>query len=653
MAAFSKQTVVAFPEKWNIFEKKINMRKIIPVILILLNVRLVAQEKKEIIVKTEVKAVTIFTKAAQPTRKKTVELPAGKSLVKFTDLSPYIDEKSIQIKTSNEVIVLSVNYQLNYIDTTQKAQNVQDLRTKLEAVESKLFLESTNLEVIKEELEFLKDNRVIGGKNQELSLANLKQTADYYHERITALKMREIEVNKNIGILTKQKDGWVNQITQDGVSKTTPQGEVVVKVDAKTPVACEFELQYVVNNAGWYPTYDIRSRTIEEPVELTYKANIHQNTKENWKNVQIRLSSSDPNLGSVAPELKTYFLDYYTAPPTYSNISYISGKVYDMVTGESIPGATVLIEGTTIATSTNMQGEFYLTITPDAKTVVISAIGYENQKRGISGSSMDISMQESSTRLEEVEVVAYGISKEKKSLGYSTQSIAGKVAGVSSNSALASKKKTIAPVEQIENQTSIDFDVKTPYTINSDNKNITVDMDVYALTTTYEYYCVPKIDKDAFLIANVLDWEKYNLLAGEANIFFENTFVGKSILDIRHVSDTLKISLGRDRNIVVKREKIKDYTTRQFIGAKKEETKAWHIAVKNNKKQTVNMLVYDQVPVSTNEEIEVTTETASGGDLNKESGEVKWKFKLDPLAKKEMTLKYKVKYPKEKILTVE
>lgn len=628
------------------------MRKIIPLILVSLSCTVAAQDKKEISVKTEVKAVTIFTKSAQPTRKKTVELPAGKSTVKFTELSPYIDEKSIQVKTNNEVIVLSVNRQLNYTDSTFKRKNTQDLRQKLEGVESKLHLENTNLEVIQEEFAFLKDNRILGGKNQEVSLVNLKQAADYYHDRITALKMKEIEIDKNIKTLTEQKDMLSDQIKEEGSQPlSTPRGEIVVLVDTKVATSCEFELQYVVENAGWYPTYDIRAKTIEDPVELTYKANIRQNTKEDWKNVQIRLSSSDPNVGSVAPELKTYYLDYYVVAPTYSQVNQVRGTVYDINTHETLPGVTVMVEGTTIATVTNIDGQFYLTLPPDAKRLVISTIGYETQYQRITGPTMNVNMHVDSKRLEEVVVTSEAYSR-----GYATQelnSVQGKVAGVAIKSPPPKASKIVAPVEQVENQTSIDFDIKTPYTINSDNKNITVDMEVYTLSTTYDYYCVPKIDKDAFLIANILDWEKYNLLAGEANIFFENTFVGKSILDIRHVSDTLKLSLGRDKNIVVKREKIKDYTTRQFIGGKKEETKAWQISVKNNKKQAVNMLVYDQVPVSTNEEIEVTTETTSGGDLNKETGEVKWKYKLESLGKKEMTLKYKVKYPKERSLTIE
>ena len=155
------------------------MKRIVLSLLVLLNLNSIAQEKKDIIVKTEAKAVTVFMKSAQITRKKVVELPAGKSTVKFTELSPYIDEKSIQVKVGDNVVVLSVGKQLNFIDSASKWKNLGELRTKLRALQDKISLETTKKEIIEEEYTFLKDNRILGGKNQEVKLANLKQAADY------------------------------------------------------------------------------------------------------------------------------------------------------------------------------------------------------------------------------------------------------------------------------------------------------------------------------------------------------------------------------------------------------------------------------------------------------------------------------------------
>ena len=75
--------------------------------------------------------------------------------------------------------------------------------------------------------------------------------------------------------------------------------------------------------------------------------------------------------------------------------------------------------------------------------------------------------------------------------------------------------------------------------------------------------------------------------------------------------------------------------------------------MKNNKNQEINIIVLDQVPVSTAEDIEVNVLNISGAKHNLETGEIKWEFVLKPVDKKELELKYSVKYPKYKTLIIE
>ena len=105
-------------------------------------------------------------------------------------------------------------------------------------------------------------------------------------------------------------------------------------------------------------------------------------------------------------------------------------------------------------------------------------------------------------------------------------------------------------------------------------------------------------------------------------------------MDVRYASDTLEISLGRDRQVSVNREKVKDYTDKQFIGNKKEETRAYKISVKNNKSQNINMIILDQVPVSTNDEIQVSIQEKSKAKIDEKTGEIKWEFTLEPATNK-------------------
>ncbi|MBT8283658.1 MAG: DUF4139 domain-containing protein, partial [Muriicola sp.] len=192
-----------------------------------------------------------------------------------------------------------------------------------------------------------------------------------------------------------------------------------------------------------------------------------------------------------------------------------------------------------------------------------------------------------------------------------------------------------------------------PYTVNSDNKTYTVTMADYALPATYQYYSIPKIEKEAYLISSIKDWEKYNLLEGEANIFFENTFVGKTVLDVRYATDTLDISLGKDKSVSVNREKITDFSSKKFVGTRKEESRAWKITVKNNKSQPISMLLLDQVPVSVRDEIKVEIDELSGGKHDAQTGEIKWELRLNSKEEKVFTLKYMVKYPRNRNLVIE
>ena len=608
------------------------------------------QEVTEKEIKTEVNEVTVFIDKAQITRKKTVELMPGISILRFVNLSPFIDAKSVQVKADGDVTVLAVNHQQNFIDKLEKSEEVKGIELRLNDINAKINLEETYLSILKEEMTFLNDNRIIGGKNNEMNISALKEISEFYSTKLTALKLKEIERNKTIDSLNKQKNELQNQLNTLTSKKEFASGEILVKVQTKLKSNPKFELSYIVDNAGWYPTYDIRVKTINDPVEIVYKANIRQDTKVDWKNVKLNFSSSNPNLSGVAPELKTYFLDYYSLPPVYNKlINSVSGQVLDQ-DNQPLVGVSVKVPETTIGTITDMNGNYSIKLPNNAGYLSFAYIGCKTQTLPVTSSVINAKMVDDKSLLEEVVVIGYGVNKDAD---FSDQ-LQGRVAGVSVNKTKSRDVESIAvPFEKKENQTSINFQISTPYSVNSDNKNYSVDMVVYQVPAFFQYYSIPKIEKEAYLIANITDWEKYNLLEGEANIFFEETFVGKSLLDVRSSSDTLQLSLGKDKNVIVHREKEKDFETRQFIGSKKEESKSWKTTIKNNKNQTINIVVLDQVPVSKLDEIEVNIQNTSGGKLNKESGEVKWMFSLKPMEKKEFDLKYSVKYPKSRSLIIE
>ncbi len=631
------------------------MKTIILLSLCLFFFGVFAQELPVKEINTEVNEVTVFPEGAQIISQKSIDLTTGVSVLKFTNLSPFIDVKSIQVKANGELTILSINHQPNFISKLEKSKEITDLELKLEALNEKVNLENTHLSILKEQIAFLQANREIGGRSQELSITKLKEAADFYGNQLTLLKMKEIERNNSLRQINKEREGIMNQLNTLSSKKEFPNGEVLVKVDVKKNARVPFELSYVVGNAGWFPSYDIRAKNINEPVELIYKANVRQDTKMDWTNVKLRFSSTDPRASGIAPELNTYYLNYNTLPPVYNRlVSSVTGRVIDQ-NQQALPGVSIMVQGTSIGTVSDANGNFSITLPNQSSFLTFSFIGCKAKTLPVTSKNMLVMMEEDQLNLDEAVVVGYGV-QQKRNLVGAVSVMQGKVSGVAVDKEdirIRGTNSAPIPLMAVEKPTSVNFEIKTPYTIKSDNKSYTVDMEAYQLPAGFQYYSVPKIDKTAFLIANITDWEKYNLLEGEANIFFEEAYVGKTLLDTRSATDTLQISLGQDKNVIVSREKAKEFTTKQFIGNKKEESKSWKLSVRNNKNQSINMILLDQVPVSTMEEIEVSVQNISGGKQDPETGEIKWEFTLDSKAKKEFGLDYSVKYPKNKHLIVE
>jgi uncharacterized protein (TIGR02231 family) len=192
----------------------------------------------------------------------------------------------------------------------------------------------------------------------------------------------------------------------------------------------------------------------------------------------------------------------------------------------------------------------------------------------------------------------------------------------------------------------VEIQVAEPYSIKTNGERTLVDLKTYEIPASYRYTAIPKLDKDAFLLAEMADWSQYSLLEGESNLYFEDGFVGRSILNPAALQDTLQISMGRDRSLVMQREKVNQFSKKRTIGSNITESRGYEITLKNNKSQAVTLQVKDQIPVSVNSAIEVTTGELSGGVVDPITGIVTWEITIAPGGQQKLTLRYEVKYPK-------
>ncbi len=196
-----------------------------------------------------------------------------------------------------------------------------------------------------------------------------------------------------------------------------------------------------------------------------------------------------------------------------------------------------------------------------------------------------------------------------------------------------------------------EFAISIPYSIPTNGKSYMVEVQKYEITPSYKYFVAPRYDIDAFLLAQISGWEKYSLLSGNATIYFKGTYVGESFVDAQSTSDTMSISLGRDKDIVVKRDKIKDFTKTATAGSSKRETTGIEIKIRNGKSRAIEIEIIDQIPVTTEKEIEITLKELGKATHTKETGELKWNLKIEPGQSSKLQFIYELKYPKSKSLS--
>jgi hypothetical protein len=627
-------------------------------LLVLLRVA-TAQNFKEKDLKTEIREVTVFLGSAQIFESGTVPLSAGKTILRIKDLSSYLDDKSIQVKGDGDFTILSVNHKLNYLSAFTRDKKIDSLHQILDAIEGANTKENARLSVLNEKYSVLSANKSIGGVNNGVSIAQLQQALTLYETEIVAIKAEEIEIKKSMEVKKKNSERITQQLKELNDATVQPTSEIEIRVDADAAVTAKFRITYLVGNAGWFPKYDIRVRDIKTPLEITYKAEVFQNTGVDWKNVKLRFSNGDPNQSGTAPTLKTWNLSfarlttYHSDAAIYGSramnagtIRQVRGKVVD-ANGEAMPGVNVVVKGSTNGTTTDAGGNYSIALPGGLSTLYFSFVGYNAHEVQVVQPEVNVTLNEDVTALSEVVVTGYGSALQGMTSGV-------RIRGASSYRAKAYKPESrLIPTTTIENQTTVEIEVAQPYSIRSNGEKLMVDLKKIQAEALYEYYALPKLDKDAFLIARIIKWDQYNLLEGEANLYFEDAYVGRSILNAKSLEDTLDISLGRDKNIVIGREKKEEFSKRRSIGGHLVETRAFEILVRNKKSQPVKITIFDQIPVSIVSDITVSAEELSGARHEEQSGKITWELLIQPQQQKELNLQYEVRYPKKERVLLE
>ncbi len=195
-----------------------------------------------------------------------------------------------------------------------------------------------------------------------------------------------------------------------------------------------------------------------------------------------------------------------------------------------------------------------------------------------------------------------------------------------------------------------EYEIKTKYNIQSDNKSHHVIINNIEVPVNLAYLAVPKLDQDAFLMGKISQWEDLNLIPAMARIYFDESYIGTTSVYPESLKDTLYVNLGRDKSIVIKRQNVKEKCKETILGEFKVVTKTIEITIRNTKGIALDFEIDDQIPVSKDPAIKVTLIDNDKAVYNEVTGKLTWAMNIKPKDIKKLRFSFEVKYPKDKVV---
>jgi len=615
-------------------------------ILHLLLVITIFGQSQEISVKTQVSEATVYKQGAEITRTASVQLAENEVELIFDKLDPMIDASSLRFTAKADITIIH-QHNVLYNDTIEKPSDpinvlLNQKRQKQIVIEKERLNKS--LLVYSKEEAFLQDNLKPGTKETTMALAEVIKATEFVRSRYLNIRAMQAQIEDQIMALDAEYSELNEKLQVKGKFVIKQFLRLSVKLKSNTSQNAKIALHYYMPAAGWISTYEAKVKDEDQKFELITFAKVFQQSNEDWNNIKISITNSNPTQEQSLPNLgvetlrkiaqiqnqyretKLHNQNYLNAPWN-RQIKNVSGKLRDE-NGEPLPFVNVVLPATNTGTTTDFDGNFSIDIPHNNSSIKFDYIGYSSLLFNISSSYMDVIMTENTQVLCEVAIMGIKGSRSDKN-----------------KEDMRDYDEEYSPVVISYTPTQVRFEPQGKYSIPSNGEYYAIALENREIPVEYHRECVPSLNPAVFLTAKIPNWQSYNLLAGPMNIYLGNMYVGASRIDPSVAGDTLSLSLGVDQDIMVKEQNLIQRNEKKLLGSKIERERSFEISLRNNKRTDVELSIYDRIPVSMDEDIKVSLNESAGAILDEKSGKLTWNIKLGAGEQKQVQFGYTVTHP--------
>ena len=599
---------------------------------------------------SQIESVTVYFQGAQISRKAKLNLRAGKQTLALTGITGQLNPERIEVKGGSGLTILSVNHRLQKPDREKNKTAITKKQDEIKELEQrvKTLLNQENVYGVEERL--LMENMNFQSKESGATVAEIREAANFYRARLNEIRSAKLDISNSIAEVQDSIKAINLEMNQISAGSNILQSEILVSVSCSSAFSGNVEFSYFVESAGWEPLYDFRVREITDPLQVGYNANVYQSSGEDWKDVDVTLSSGFPEMSGTAPELNPWYLNRPSQRPVSQSPrgkGSISGEIMDAQTGEVLPfvNVSLMLNGEVkYQTATDMNGRYSLKpVATGSYAINAEYIGYDSfSQNGIyvganQNKVNNISMYPDQIKLDNVlmefEIVDEDVAYRSEGLQSRAKMSAQGISSVPAPPALQ-----LTPNQVL-------YKILMAYTIPSNGEDYLMAIKEEEIAADYIYQTIPKYDSDVYLLARIPSWSQLNFLSGNSSIYYQGAYTGDAYVDANFTGDTLQLSLGRDRNITVSREGNKELNDKRIFGGNVKETVAWDIKVRNNKPVPIRIEVLDQFPLSEVKTIEVSRGNYGDAKLDDKTGKLTWIKTIPAASSEKLQFDYELKYP--------
>jgi len=308
-----------------------------------------AAQTTPIVAKSEIKAVTVFADRAQVTRGATLALKAGTNLVSFENLPLLMMKDSLRAegKGSGRARIAGITVKNVFLDRTQE-KRVREIEDEIAALTRKVESIEARRKALASQRAFIDSIRVGWSEriSKELALgkpsaAELGEAAKFVGDNVGKIEEQLYDAEAAKRPLTDRIAALKKELEQSRADRMKEVRSVQVAIEAERDMRFDLDLSYLVQQASWEPTYDVRLSADGKEAELGYRAQVWQKTGEDWPGVKLSLSTASPEVGGGAPELSPWHISLYEPPRPVAYQSRMKEMMAPAPAGMAVMGSAM------------------------------------------------------------------------------------------------------------------------------------------------------------------------------------------------------------------------------------------------------------------------------------------------------------------------